>query len=195
MKNAFSTLIVLLLLSTQTATSQDTEPGRTLSIEVNPLAYAFTGWSIGGTYRPASLNRWVFNAGAYGFQLPDVFVEQIPGNEDKGFALEISPAATIGVDYYPWNRNRSGLAFGLSTVLAGFEVTNESEPGEANYTSIYLVPRASYAWFVLDKLYVMPWVGIEIHNKIRGDTQVGTLDFEPMTIQFSPNISIGYYFK
>jgi hypothetical protein len=195
MKNTLSALLFALLIFTQPAPAQDVVPERTLSIEVNPLAYAFTGWSIGGTYHPAPLNRWVFNAGAYGFQLPDVFVEQIPGNEDEGFELEISPAATIGADFYPWSRNRSGLAFGVSTVVAGFEVTNENEPGRAHYTSLYVVPRASYTWFVFRGLYVMPWVGIEIHNKIRGDTQVGTLDFEPMTTQFSPNIAIGYYFN
>jgi len=194
MKNLYRISTFVLLFFAQTATAQDAVPNRTLSIEVNPLAYAFTGWSIGGTYHPTRLNRWVFSAGAYGFQLPDVFVEQIPGNEDKGFELEIGPAVTIGADFYPWNQNRSGLALGLSTVLAGFEVTNENEPGEANYTSLYVVPRASYTWFVFKGLYVMPWVGLEFHNKISGDTQVGTLDFEPMTTQFSPNISIGYYF-
>ncbi|NBC01883.1 MAG: hypothetical protein GVY15_13615 [Bacteroidetes bacterium] len=195
MKNLFFASILLFLFSTQPTSAQDAVPDRTLSIEVNPLAYAFTGWSVGGTYHPANLNRWVFNAGAYGFQLPDVFVEQIPGNEDEGFELEISPAATIGADFYPWSRNRSGFAFGVSTVVAGFEVTNENEPGEANYTSLYVVPRASYTWFVFRGLYVMPWVGLEFHNKIGGDTQVGALDFEPMTTQFSPNISIGYYFN
>ena len=195
MKKLFIALAFALLFFAQSATAQDVVPDRTLSIEVSPLAYAFAGWSIGGTYHPAKLNRWVFNAGAYGFQLPDVFVEQIPGNEDEGFELEIRPAATIGADFYPWNRNRSGMAFGLSVVLAGFEVTNENEPGDANYTSLYVVPRASYTWFVFKGLYVMPWVGLEFHNKISGDTQVGTLNFEPMTTQLSPNISIGYYFN
>ena len=195
MKNLLFASTFALLFFAQAATAQDVVPDRTLSIEVNPLAYAFTGWSVGGTYHPAQLNRWVFNVGAYGFQLPDVFVEQIPGNEDEGFELEIGPAVTIGADFYPWNRNRSGVALGLSTVLAGFEATNEDKPGEANYTSLYVVPRASYTWFVFKGLYVMPWVGLEFHNKISGDTQVGTLDFEPMTIQFSPNISIGYYFN
>ena len=198
MKNRlFITTAALLVLFTftQFAQAQDTEPEHTFSIEVNPLAYAFSGWSVGGTYHPQKINRWVFNAGAYGFQMPEVFVEQIPGNEDEGFELEINSAVTIGADFYPWSQNRAGLAFGISTVLANFEATNENEDGSAEYTSQYVVPRASYTWFVFKGFYVMPWVGVEFHNKISGDTQVGSRNFEPMTIQFSPNVTIGFSFN
>ncbi|WP_022835753.1 hypothetical protein [Salisaeta longa] len=174
--------------------AQEAESHRTISVEVNPLAYAFTGWSIGGTYQPSNLKRWVFNAGAYGFQMPEFFVDQIPGNEDEGFELQIQSAFTIGTDFHPWNRDRAGIAFGISTVIANFQVTNENEDGEADYSSLYVVPRASYTWFLFDGLYVMPWLGLEIHNKVSGRTQVGSLDFEPMSVQLSPNISIGYAF-
>jgi len=195
MKIRHSLALFVILMITQLAQAQDTDPKHTFSVELNPLAYAFSGWSVGGSFHPANLNRWVFNAGAYGFQLPDVFVEQIPGNEDEGFELRINSAVTAGADYYPWNKNRRGVAFGLSTVIGNFEVTNESEAGEAQYTSLYVVPRVSYTWFLGSRLYVMPWAGLEFHNKISGDTQVGSLNFEPMTAQFSPNINIGYIFN
>jgi len=194
MKNKFITALMLLLTWAPVAQAQETEPQRKFSVEVNPLAYAFGGWSISGTYHPKSLNHWVFNAGAYGFEMPEVFVEQIPGNEDQGFEVNINSAFTVGADWYPWTEDRSGFALGLSTVMAEFEITNENEPGRANYNSLYFVPRASYSWFVFKGLYVMPWVGLEIHNKISGDTQVGSLDFEPLSTQFSPNITIGYAF-
>ena len=194
MKSKISIAIIVLLTSAPLARAQDTAPERTFSIELNPLAYAFSGWSIGGTYHPQKLNHWVFNAGAYGFEMPEVFVEQIPGNEDKGFEVNINSAFTAGADWYPWTEDRSGFAFGLSTVIAEFEITNKNEPGTANYNSLYFVPRASYSWFVYKGLYLMPWVGVEIHNKISGDTQVGSLNFEPLSTQFSPNIVIGYAF-
>jgi len=174
--------------------AQEAKSHCAFSAELNPLAYAFTGWSVGGTYQPATLKRWIFNTGAYGFQMPQFFVDQIPGNEDEGFELQIQLAFTIGADFHPWNRDRSGVALGISTVIANFQVTNEDEAGEADYSSLYVVPRASYTWFLFDRLYLMPWLGVEIHNKISGGTQVGSLDFEPMSIQFSPNISIGYAF-
>jgi hypothetical protein len=194
MNSRLSLAIALLLAFTLMAEAQETVPKRTFSVEVNPLAYAFSGWSIGGTYHPKKLNHWVFNAGAYGFEMPEVFVEQIPGNEDMGFEVNINSAFTAGADWYPWTEDRSGFAFGLSTVIAEFEITNENEPGTANYTSLYFVPRASYSWFVFKGLYLMPWVGVEIHNKVNGDTQVGSRNFEPLSTQFSPNITIGYAF-
>lgn len=189
-----SLLLILFIFISQVSVAQTSEPDRTFSVEVNPLAFAFSGWSIGGTYNPATLNNWVFNAATYGFEMPEMFVDQIPGNEDEGFELTIKQAFTIGADYYPWSENRSGFAFGLSTVLANFEVTNEEEPGQADYTSFYVVPRASYTWFAYEGFYLMPWVGVEFHTKVSGETQVGTLEFEPMSVQFSPNLSIGYTF-
>jgi len=194
MKISVLVFLLAILSFASVAQAQDGETYRGFSAEVNPLAYAFQGWSVGGTYQPAQLKKWVFNAGAYGFQMPEVFVEQIPGNEDEGFELKIQSAFTAGVDFHPWNSDRSGVAFGMSAVLGSFEVTNEDESGKASYSSFYVVPRASYTWFVFRGLYVMPWAGMEIHNKISGNTQVGSLKFEPMTLQFSPNISIGYAF-
>ncbi|NBC65195.1 MAG: hypothetical protein GVY07_05950 [Bacteroidetes bacterium] len=187
--------ILFLFAFTQFANAQEKEPAHTFSIEVNPLAYAFSGWSVGGTYHPANLNQWVFNAGVYGFQMPETFVDQIPGNEGEGFELNIQSAVTVGADFYPWNQNRSGVAFGLSAVAGNFEVTNENEAGRATYTSLYVVPRVSYTWFAFDRFYLMPWAGVEFHNKISGDTQVGSLNFETMSAQFSPNIIIGYSFN
>lgn len=188
-------LAALMLGSLTTAQAQDSQSQRTFSLEINPLAYAFSGWSVGGTFHPTKSPHWVFNAAAYGFQMPEAFVEQIPGNENKGFALRIRSAVTVGADYYPWSSNRAGWAFGLSTVLAGLEVTHPSEAGNARYSSFYVVPRLSYAWFVLDRLYLMPWVGMEFHTQVGGSTTVGVQTFAPMTQQFSPNLSIGYTFK
>ncbi len=194
MKNRIFAAITFLAITMQLAQAQKAVPERTFSVELNPLAYAFSGWSIGGTYHPQKLNHWVFNASAYGFEMPEIFVEQIPGNEDKGFEVNIKNAYTAGADWYPWTEDRSGFAFGLSTVIADFEITNEDEPGKAIYTSLYFVPRASYSWFFFRGLYVMPWIGVEIHNKISGDTQVGPLNFKPLSTQLSPNITIGYTF-
>jgi hypothetical protein len=188
-------LAALLIVINFNARAQENTQNRLFSVEINPLAFAFGGWSIGGTYHPNKLNRWVFNTAAYRFKMPKTFVEQIPGNENKGFELRINSAFSLGADYYPWKNNRSGFAFGISAVYANFEVTNKHESGEANYSSLYLVPRTSYTWFVFRGLYVMPWVGVEFHQKISGNTQVGSQVFKPMTTQFSPNISIGYAFK
>lgn len=195
MKNRLFISLLIVATIAPLAHAQETTPDHKFFIELNPLAYAFNGWSIGGAYQPARLNQWVFNTAVYRFQMPEMFVEQIPGNEDKGFELEIHSAVTAGAEFYPWNQNRSGVSFGLSAVLATFDVTNKNEPGEARYSSFYVVPRLQYTWFVFKDFYVMPWVGVEFHNKIRGDTQVGRLNFEPMTTQFSPNITIGYSFN
>lgn len=173
---------------------QQSEEKRTFSVEMNPLAFAFGGWSFGGSYKPAELNHWLFSAATYGFKMPDVFVDQIPGNENKGFNLKIKSAVAIGADYFPWTTNRSGFAVGASAILTDFEVTHKDEAGKANYTGIYVVPRVSYSWFAFKGLYISPSLGVEFHKKLSGNTMVGSQEFTPMSVQFSPNISIGYAF-
>jgi hypothetical protein len=184
----------LLLSVTAPLAAQSESRPRNISIELNPLAYAFGGWSIGTAYRPKKIPHWVFNAGAYGFKFPEVFVEQIAGNEGVGFDVRLRLAMTLGTDYYPWREDRQGFAFGMSAVLGAFEITHPDEVGRARYNSLYLVPRASFTWYPWKGLYLMPWAGVELHNQLGGTTAVGTKTFEPIKFQFSPNLSIGYSF-
>lgn len=185
-------LFVALTLLHKQGLGQEEAPNRKLAIETNPLAFAFKGWSAGVAYHPPQWKHWVFNAGAYSFELPKFFVDQIPGNTEEGWGLQITTAVTAGADYYPWREDRSGLAFGMAAVWANFEVSNQNNSAKAEYSSLYFVPRASYTWFIYEGLYLMPWLGVEFHNKINGDTQVGDLSFEPISVQFSPNLTVGY---
>lgn len=195
MKIRLTTITIGLVVATITSlTGQDVSESRTFSIETNPLAYAFGGWSAGFAYHPKNLDHWVFNTNIYAFELPGAFVDQIPGNENEGWNVKIKTALSLGADYYPWTTDRSGFAFGLSAVMAQFEITKDDEMGKANYNSLYFVPRAGYTWYAFKGFYVMPWVGVEMHTKLSGNTTVGTQQFEPLEFQFSPNLILGYSF-
>lgn len=189
-------LLLACLLAVQPLSAQKAqeEKHRNISLEFNPLAYAFGGWSIGAAYQSPQLPHWVFSAGAYSFPFPKVFVEQIAGNEGKGFGVKLRLATSVGADVYPWRKDRAGLAFGLAAVLGNFELTQAAETGRARYRSLYVVPRASYTWYIVKGLYIMPWLGVELHSKVSGSTMVGTKTFAPIRYQFSPNLMIGYAF-
>jgi hypothetical protein len=187
-------LVLASLFAVEQLPAQAPEKHRNISLEFSPLAYAFGGWSIGTAYQPKKIPHWVFNAGAYAFKFPEVFVEQIAGNEGVGFDVRLRLAITLGADYYPWRENRQGFAFGMSAVLGAFEITHPDEVGRAQYSSLYLVPRASYTWYPWKGLYLMPWAGVELHKQLGGTTAVGAKTFAPIKFQFSPNLSIGYSF-
>ena len=187
-------LLLACLLSVQPLAAQTEEKHRNISLEINPLAYAFGGWSIGAAYQATRIPHWVFSGGAYAFPFPKTFVEQIAGNKGEGFGVKLRLATTVGADIYPWRSDRAGFAFGLAAVLGDFEITQANETGRARYQSIYVVPRASYTWYIVKGLYLMPWLGVELHNKVSGSTTVGSREFTPIRYQFSPNFIIGYSF-
>lgn len=187
-------LLVVVYLGAAGFAEAQPSGGRTLSVESNVLAFAFNGASAGVAYRPAADSRLLLGAGAYAFTLPDAFVEQIPGNEGAGFHLRIERALTVSADAYPWRRDRTGVSVGAALVVARFRATHDAEPGAATYTGGYVVPRVGYTRYLLGGLYATPWVGVEVHRRLSGSTDVGARSFSPMSVQFSPNVVFGYSF-
>lgn len=181
-------------LAAQPLPAQTQDCTRNISLEINPLAYAFGGWSVGVAYQSPRIPHWVFSGGAYSFPFPKTFVEQIAGNKGEGFGVRLRLATTLGADVYPWRKDRAGFAFGLAAVLGDFEITQADEVDKARYQSLYVVPRASYTWYIVKGLYVMPWLGVEFHGKVSGSTTVGSREFAPIRYQFSPNFILGYSF-
>ena len=182
---------VLLVAVAATVDAAPAAAAPEIAVETSPLAPVFRGAGLAVRVRWPAQPRLAFGAGAYAFTLPAVFVDQIAGNADEGWRVAIRPAGHVSADY-GLNARGTGVAFGLAVVLARFAITSDEVPGATAYTSLYAVPRVSYTQPLGRRLYLTPSLGVEFHVQVGGDTQLGDRTFEPLTIQPTVGLQLGY---
>lgn len=186
-------LLVALVLGLLAGAVSEARAERRVIVETTPLALVFRGAGLGARVIPDAAPRWSFGGGAYAFTLPAVFVDQIPGNADEGWRVAIRPAVYASADRH-LRPGGAGFGLGASLVLARFAIGNDATSDEAAFTSLYLVPRVSYSWFVLRDVLIQPSIGVELHWKLGGATTLAGNEFAPPRIQPSPGLMIGYRF-
>ena len=162
-----------------------------VAIETSPIAPVFRGAALAVRLRPAGLPHVAFSAGLYGFTLPRFFVDQTAGNADLGWHVAIRPAGHVAADYYLRDQGR-GAHVGVAVVLARFALTRDAIAGSTAYASLYAVPRVGYTQRIWRGLYVTPSIGIEFHAKVGGATQLGDRAFEPLRVQPTLGLQLGY---
>jgi hypothetical protein len=183
---------ILAVLVTNSAQARAEAPE--VALEISPLATVFRGAGVGSRLRLPAAPKLALGAGAYTFTLPTLFVDQIAGNADEGWNVAIRPAGYVSADYF-LDRQGQGVSFGLAVVLARFALSSDEVSGATAYTSLYAVPRVGYTWSVWRGLYVAPSVGIELHRQLGGGTQIADRSFEPVGIQPSVGLQVGYVFS
>lgn len=188
--------VALLLLVSMPAMAEDNAEAPAVDdirwfIETQPLALVFGGASLGVQYQYKHLR---VGGGAYFFNMPSAFVDQVPGNADEGWDVAIRPAGWLEGSY-TLRTDGEGWLFGANLVLSNFVISNDEDDGETSYRSAVFMPKVGYTWMPFqDYFFVMPWLGVEFHAKVGGDTQLGERTFEPLFIQPFPSLSLGATF-
>ena len=144
--------------------------------------------------RLAEVPHLAVSGGAYAFTLPSVFVDQIAGNEDEGWGVALRPAGYVAADYFFRDRG-AGVSLGVAVVLARLVISNAASPGSTAYAALYAVPRVAYTTFVWRGLYLAPSLGVEFHAKVAGSTRLGSDSFEPVGVQPTLGLQLGYVFQ
>lgn len=183
-----ATVAILLVASLE---AQPAAADTRVFIETNPLALAFRGASLGARVIVPAAPRWSFGGGAYAFTLPELFVDQLPGNADEGWDVAIRPAGYLSAERH-LRDGGAGFGFGANLVVARFAIGNDATDDTTSFTQLYLVPRVSYTWLVWRDLYLQPSAGLELHVRLGGETTLGDLEFEPPTVQPLVGVVLGY---
>ncbi len=161
-----------------------------LFVETQPMALAFRGASLGVQYQRG---HWRAGGGGYFFSYPDFFVNQMSGNADEGWGVRVRPAVWVEGNY-ALREDGSGFSFGANVLLARLAITNSNVAGETSYQSLVVVPKVSYTFVVADHLSIMPYLGVELRNKVAGETQLGDMEFEPASFLPLLGLSVGVVF-
>jgi len=151
-------------------------------LEIDPIAYAMSGYSVHVGYLWGSFR---LDVGIFGIAVPAA----VHGN--AGFSNRIDGAG-VKLDHYllkPGSRLFVGIEGGV--VRSAVEWT---ETGEGTHRAQYSVgARTGYRFLVGHRFAVTPWVGLGYTLNAR-DQHVGGHAFETSAFQPFPTVHLGYSF-
>ncbi len=185
-------LALLPLVSSAQAPPAAAAASSSLSLEVDPMPFAFGGYSFSARYAHGQLPHWSAMASVFSSDFPDGMLST--ANRDAGWgSLHFRPSYALFVDYNFTGTGR-GFFAGPSVFLYNNEVTHEPTGEVRSFTSIYPNVRVGYTWFPFKKagFYLSPWVNLG-RETIMGKPEASDAPDYPMEdLKYIAAIHLGY---
>jgi len=183
---AFATLIAL---SAPALANEPTSPGLTksatgpvLDIEIDPIAYALSGYSVHGGL---SWNHVRLDVGVFGLTMPES-MHGVEGVEIKGGGYGAK------LDYYPLRR-APGLFFGGQVSRFREQARDKMSGLETAASHTTFGARVGYRFNITRGFYVLPWIGVDVSVSDRTQTVAGK-EYKPGRVMFFPTVHFGKRF-
>ncbi|MCB9474682.1 MAG: hypothetical protein H6678_12835 [Candidatus Delongbacteria bacterium] len=165
----------------------------TWSLETDPSTFAFGGHALHVRWSPAALPDWTLGVGHYAMNFPELFVELLPDNRNKGWNQRLEQG--LGVFAERTLRPGGRTVLGLQLAVQHYELDRDGLAGSVDYSTILAMPYAGVRWRPTGgPLYIMPWAGLGLSAKLSGDTMLGGEDFTPAAIIPFATMHLGYSF-
>ena len=164
-----------------------------ISIETDPTAFFFNGFSLAVRRSATLAPRLTLGIGWYKTTLPKFYVEASSDNVGKGWQVNNS-GGDLFADYHFFDPN-NGLSAGMA--LSVYQFTVRRQQKQASYHSFIQTLRVGYMWRPFNKwdaLYLFPWVGISTGQRISGTDRIDGEVFETPTWSIVPAFQLGYSF-
>lgn len=159
-----------------------TAPGPKLDVEVDPIAYVLSGYSV---HLGVTWNRFRLDLGVFALELP----EKLHGTKGvdvwgQGFGAKL--------DYYVAQED-TGLFAGVQLSRATEEVTDRATMETHSASHITIGARVGYRYEFAKGLYVLPWLGVDVSTSSRTQRVAGK-SYEPGRVLFFPTLHLGKRF-
>ena len=166
-----------------------------LSVEVDPLAFLYKGYSLHIRYQPMFSELFVIGLGTYGLDLPEAIVDFNDRNRDLGWDVRIRSAYLLYGEFYA-KRANNGWFIGEQVGFQSFKVSIDGESGgSTNFNNFLAMTYVGYAWRPYKgSFYVKPWVGLGITEKIDGINRVGPMKYHVAPLFPYFTVHAGYTF-
>ena len=155
-----------------------------LSVEQDPLAYAFNGWDVMVAYQHPALPHVRATLAVYGADWP--------GTAD-GFT-DHQTAITTKLQYFPSEGGR-GLMVGAQFAFGKEDYTYTMTPGHQSLDVAIVRAIAGYRWFPFGRgLFIYPWGGVGVRVPVKGDREIMIDNHRTTVGYFSPVLTfhVGY---
>ena len=166
-----------------------------LSVEIDPVAYLYKGYSFHLRYQPMFSERFLIGAGTYAMDLPETFVDFNSLNRDRGWDVRIRSAYFLYGEFYPNEANHRWF-IGEQIGFQRFMVSNNTEAkGSARFNNLLLLTYIGYSWHPYKgSFYIKPWVGLGYTAKVDGLNTVGSMTYDVSPLYGFFTFHVGYTF-
>jgi hypothetical protein len=187
-------LIALMLLFGTTTSIYGQENRTKWSLEIDPVTFAFGGYSAHLRLQPKNSKHLLIGAGTYAMNLPSVLVEMNKDNKGKSWESRINQAYGLFGEYYFTETNRK-LFLGGQVSIQEFKASKASIEGSTTYTNLIAMAYVGYSWQPFDlNLYIKPWAGIGYTGRVSGSNALGNDTYHIAPISAFATLHIGYTF-
>lgn len=189
----FSAFLVLTLMNLA-STSWGQETGPRLSVEIDPATFVFGGYSAHLRVQPKPAGNWLFGAGIYAMDLPDVLVDLKPENRDEGWEVRIDLAAGLFAEHYFTEVNERWF-IGAQAGWQRFAVDRPASSTALRFENALLLGYGGYCWQPFDfPLYVKGWAGLGYTTKLSGESTREGQTYEVAPVTGFATFHLGYTF-
>ena len=163
--------------------------------EIDPATFALGGYSAHARIELGQGSKWVIGAGVYALDLPKAMVDFDSKNRDKGWDVRLKFGAGVFADRF-LSEDHVGPFVGVQAATQQYRLRNSrAGSGEAQYTSMLLMPRFGYLWKPgSSELYIMPWAGVGYANKVSGEAHLAGVDYHLSKVMVFATVHVGWRF-
>lgn len=194
MKAAHLTIVVLFF---SLRLSAQEESGRKIYLELEPLQFASSGFSVVGHY---SLNeRWQIGTNVFASELSDGFNGLVFDYDDG--AIDLLAEQNLGVNlslryFLSEARGNKGWVVSLPIGYERWTLNDEESESSVDYNFWYLSPRIGYLWhpFAGQRFYVLGEAALIVPISSDGRVPLASSDIEVNSFIPLPGLGLGYRF-
>ncbi|MCJ8290543.1 MAG: hypothetical protein HRT58_12820 [Crocinitomicaceae bacterium] len=194
MNNLKSHVVAAVLFLTMGTTLNAQTERAQFSIEIDPITYAFNGFSIHARMTPKGSDHLFFGVGAYAMDMPDVLVNTNKFNRDEGWNSRLNQGYSFFFEYHFSEVNRK-LFIGAQTGVQEYKVSNDNFEGSTKFTNYIAMAYLGYTIKPFkNNLYFKPWAGLGYTSQIAGNNTLGAENYEIAPLIPFVTFHIGYTF-
>lgn len=189
---AYLATYALLVVSPQAQTKENTHK-TSVSVEMDPITLGFQGYGAHFRINPEG-SRFLFGAGLYAMDFPDLLVDINPKNRDMKWHVRLNQGLGLFGEYYFTEANHK-FFLGSQMGTQEFEIKNASLEGKRGFTNLLVMGYGGYVWHPFAfNLYIKPWAGLGYTTPVSGSTSLGGKTYAIFPVIAFSTLHIGYTF-
>ncbi len=193
MKKIKTTTMVIWMLVLQFQVSAQSHKTK-YSLEVDPITFAFKGYSLHVRVQPKKTDHLLIGLGIYAMNMPKALVNLNKLNRDKGWDVRINRGYSLFGEYHFNEVNRKWFV-GSQIGIQEFKILIDHSVNTEQFQNLLAMGYFGYTFTPFENnFYIKPWAGLGYTTKLSGSQVLGEAQYNIAPITSFLTIHVGYTF-